>query len=472
MVNAGTSERFAVRIEEHRMTGIGEARVIEAAGGVVAHESPEGPLYAIIRRDRYGVEWVLPKGKREPGEAWQETALREVAEETGLTARIVGVAGAAGYQTGTGPKIVLYWHMIVDDPSQPFTPNEEVRELVWLPKAEAIKRLDHPEEKSVLELLAGRRKDGSTPPGSRRGPIGDRIATGVDRLLAPIMRHRALERVRNHIESERAKVEVLTLSGKRHAAVDHVLSVLDDAITQAAIGNIDAAWHRLHTARALEIPHLEGAALEAAAEELRQEARKLNAWRQSTVEKLLVLDPSSPQIHPQKVKRAAEVVHEHYQNQAYKDGMRRSQLVRLAFALVLGVTGLLLLARAGYLEEVFSLSQDTEPANMFRVLLCLAVLGFCGAAVSAAVSFQAPQQPSRIPELMSTFQMTTLRLALGAVSAIIVFFAVRSAMFSEIFALEVSGPAYLLMGFAAGFSERLVGSIVETVTSKSGTSAR
>ena len=137
------------------MTGIGKVKVIEAAGGVVERQTPEGPLYAIICRDRYGVEWALPKGKREPGEEWHETALREVAEETGLSPKIVGVAGAAAYHTGTAPKIVLYWHMLVDEPSPSFTPNEEVRELAWLPRTEAIERLDHPEEKSVLRLLKG-----------------------------------------------------------------------------------------------------------------------------------------------------------------------------------------------------------------------------------------------------------------------------------------------------------------------------
>lgn len=310
-------------------------------------------------------------------------------------------------------------------------------------------------------------KAGSASPGSGRRSIGDQIAIGLGRLFIPIVRRRALERVRNRIESERAKVAA---PDKDDAALDHVRSVLDEAAAQAATGDIDAAWRRFHTARQLEVQHLKGAALEAAAEELRHEAGKLNAWRQSAVEKLLLLDPKALQLPPEKVMHAAEIVHEHYQNQAYKDGMRRSQSWRLALALVLGVIGLLLLARAGYLNEVFLLSQDKEPANMFHVLLCLAVTGFCGAAVSAAVSFQSPQQPSRIPELMSTFQMTTLRLALGALSAMIVFFGVRSATFTDIFAFKVWGPAYLLVAFAAGFSERLVGRIVASVTSKTGAS--
>ncbi len=140
-----------------QVSAIGKATVIEAAGGVVECPTPDGPRYAIIRRDRYGPEWALPKGKRDPGEGWQETALREVAEETGLRPRIVGIAGAAGYLAGEAPKLVLYWHMVVEPPTPPFAPNDEVVELLWLSPAEAIDRLDHPEERSVLRLLEARR---------------------------------------------------------------------------------------------------------------------------------------------------------------------------------------------------------------------------------------------------------------------------------------------------------------------------
>jgi 8-oxo-dGTP pyrophosphatase MutT (NUDIX family) len=60
--------------------------VIEASGGIVERRSPEGTRIAVIYRERYGPEWSLPKGKRLPGETWQETALREVREEIGVIA--------------------------------------------------------------------------------------------------------------------------------------------------------------------------------------------------------------------------------------------------------------------------------------------------------------------------------------------------------------------------------------------------
>ena len=48
------------------------ADVIEGAGGIVERDTPEGPVIAIIYRERYGPEWALPKGKRKIGEILAE----------------------------------------------------------------------------------------------------------------------------------------------------------------------------------------------------------------------------------------------------------------------------------------------------------------------------------------------------------------------------------------------------------------
>jgi 8-oxo-dGTP diphosphatase len=134
------------------MTESWDAPVIEAAGGVVERDTPEGVRFAVIYRERYGGEWGLPKGKRESGESWQETALREVREELGLSPTIVGIAGATAYLAGGKPKMVLYWRMRVDgEVLPPFVPNEEVTEVAWLTAAEAARRLTHREEARLLQ---------------------------------------------------------------------------------------------------------------------------------------------------------------------------------------------------------------------------------------------------------------------------------------------------------------------------------
>ncbi|MCJ8155357.1 NUDIX domain-containing protein [Chryseobacterium sp. SSA4.19] len=54
-------------------------RIIEAAGGVV--NNPEGEILFIRRLGK----WDLPKGKMEKGESREESAVREIEEETGLS---------------------------------------------------------------------------------------------------------------------------------------------------------------------------------------------------------------------------------------------------------------------------------------------------------------------------------------------------------------------------------------------------
>jgi 8-oxo-dGTP pyrophosphatase MutT (NUDIX family) len=54
-------------------------RIIEAAGGVV--NNPDGDILFIRRLGK----WDLPKGKMEKGESREESAIREIEEETGLS---------------------------------------------------------------------------------------------------------------------------------------------------------------------------------------------------------------------------------------------------------------------------------------------------------------------------------------------------------------------------------------------------
>ena len=124
------------------------AEVIEAAGGILWHHNQGYREVAIIHRPRYD-DWTLPKGKRESGESWQETALREVFEETGCKAKLDSFAGSLSYPVGGIAKIILFWNMVVDDIAS-FAPNLEVDELIWVPFEEAIQLLTYEGEKNLL----------------------------------------------------------------------------------------------------------------------------------------------------------------------------------------------------------------------------------------------------------------------------------------------------------------------------------
>jgi 8-oxo-dGTP pyrophosphatase MutT (NUDIX family) len=110
-----------------------------SAGGVVYRRSG-GNLQVQLIQDRYG-KITLPKGKMEPGETVEETALREILEETGITGRIVEPLELITYQyhvpeKGTVHKEVHYF-LVEAVEGELHAQIEEIRGVEWLEPIEA-----------------------------------------------------------------------------------------------------------------------------------------------------------------------------------------------------------------------------------------------------------------------------------------------------------------------------------------------
>jgi len=123
---------------------------IRAAGGAVVCDG----LIAVVHRPKYD-DWSLPKGKLEPGETWEQAALREVEEETGLRCTLAEPLEPTRYTDRRGrPKEVRYWRMDVALDTG-FEVSDEVDELRWVPLEEAPALLTHAHDRALVRTERG-----------------------------------------------------------------------------------------------------------------------------------------------------------------------------------------------------------------------------------------------------------------------------------------------------------------------------
>ncbi len=123
-----------------------------AAGGLVWRRQGDGVEVAVVHRPRYD-DWSLPKGKLDAGEGFEEAALREVLEETGLRCRLGRTLGDTSYADRKDrPKLVRYYEM--EPEGGEFAPNDEVDELRWLPPSDAGGLLSYDFDRELVERAA------------------------------------------------------------------------------------------------------------------------------------------------------------------------------------------------------------------------------------------------------------------------------------------------------------------------------
>ena len=162
-----------------------------SAGGLVI-DGLDGPkdsqVAALIGRiDRRGrMLWSLPKGHIELGETAEQTAIREVAEETGIQGSVLAALGSIDYWFVTEGRRV---HKTVHHYLMRFLGGElsdedvEVSEVAWVPLTELPSRLAYADERRLAEVA---------------GELIDKLHADGPAALPPLPRSSPRRRAQTH----------------------------------------------------------------------------------------------------------------------------------------------------------------------------------------------------------------------------------------------------------------------------------
>jgi 8-oxo-dGTP pyrophosphatase MutT (NUDIX family) len=125
-----------------------------SAGGIVYRHGAEEAEVVLCGRPSRGL-WALPKGTPEPSETLEQTALREVSEETGLRVEIEVKVGEIEYwftRAEVGKRFRKRVHHYLMRPIGGDTADHDAEydEVRWFPVTEARQRLTFPDEVEIL----------------------------------------------------------------------------------------------------------------------------------------------------------------------------------------------------------------------------------------------------------------------------------------------------------------------------------
>jgi len=130
-----------------------EQKIVRAAGGALWRKEPDGRFSVLlVHRPRYD-DWSWPKGKVDPGETLEQTALREVEEETGISPWLGPALTEITYHDAAGrTKQVVYFEMKIRT-ATPRESDDEVDETRWVPLDEVETILTWPQDERVAMAL-------------------------------------------------------------------------------------------------------------------------------------------------------------------------------------------------------------------------------------------------------------------------------------------------------------------------------
>lgn len=148
-VSHSHSAKSGRRRRDRKMIAVDET----SAGGLVIDPARENAVL-IGRLNRSGILlWSLPKGHIEAGETKEETAIREVKEETGISARVVQPLGTIDYWFVAKRRRIhkTVHHFLLEATGGELSDADvEVTEVAWVPLVELETRLAYADERTLV----------------------------------------------------------------------------------------------------------------------------------------------------------------------------------------------------------------------------------------------------------------------------------------------------------------------------------
>lgn len=130
-----------------------------SAGGLVVRKKGSRPQLCLVSK-KGGRVWAFPKGRVNPGETLEQTATREVLEETGHRAEVINELDKIEYyfflkenNTFYHKTVTFYLMKCLEENAQPR--DEEADSVGWYDVGVAKKKLSYLNEKKILGKAEG-----------------------------------------------------------------------------------------------------------------------------------------------------------------------------------------------------------------------------------------------------------------------------------------------------------------------------
>ena len=121
-----------------------------SCGAIVFRKINDEYRYLVIKNKR-SVHWSFPKGHVEQGETDEDTALREVLEESGLHIEIIpGFKTTSQYQIQGRVEKTVNIYVAKTDDTNTIIQESEIEDYSWLTYEAALKRLRFDNDKKIL----------------------------------------------------------------------------------------------------------------------------------------------------------------------------------------------------------------------------------------------------------------------------------------------------------------------------------